>query len=305
MQHKTHPIYGFILLLLAQLMVGICIVASKKLVTHLSPVNILLIRFIIATAILWTAYLIVGKNRFAALKQLHAKDWIFITIEALCAGALFNLLLLIGLKHTSASVAGVITSALPAIVAIASIIFLKERISTRTLLCIIFAVLGLIVINAGGLSQFGGQSLLGELIIFLSLFPEATYYILSKMHKNKLHVFLVSAIMNSINIPCLLLFSLLRHQQLSFAVNIHQLALLLIVGIASALFYVFWFMGYDKVHGSAAGLSTAFMPISTLALAWLFLSETITTYQFIGMLLVILSIAINAGRRRPVTTTAT
>ena len=45
--------------------------------------------------------------------------------------------------------------------------------------------------------------------------------------------------------------------------------------------------------GTAAGLSTAFTPIATLLVAWIFLHETISMLQLAGMILVILSIVVN------------
>jgi len=282
--------------LLAQVMVGVCIVSSKALLVSLSPVVILTIRFIIAFLVLLTVHLIVSKEKFRGLKMLTRKDWIFIIAEAICAGTLFNILLLIGLKYTSASVAGMITSALPAIVAIASLIFLKERLTLTTLLCITLAVIGLVVINFHGLQADNSMHAFAGIIILIAILPEAAYYVLSKMHKNKLPVFLISALMNGINIPLFLLVALFGHYTFPSAISTTQLSLLAVAGLGSAFFYVFWFLGYDKVHGTAAGLSTAFMPIATLTIAWIFLSETISWLQFIGMVLVILSIVINARR---------
>ena len=224
------------------------------------------------------------------MRDLSRSTWVVIIVQALCAGAFFNLLLLLGMKFTSASMAGIITSALPAIVVIASIVFLKERLTRRAGLSIGLAILGLIIINARNLHLEQSDHFLGDMIILLSLIPEAAYYILSKLHQNKLPVFLVSALMNGINVPVFCLILIFHQHPISLNLHAFQCVLLLIVGIASALFYVFWFLGSRKVHSTAAGLTTAFMPIATLIIATLFLKETISNVQFIGMLLVILSI---------------
>ncbi|WP_267256215.1 EamA family transporter [Coxiella endosymbiont of Ornithodoros maritimus] len=75
-----------------------------------------------------------------------------------------------------------------------------------------------------------------------------------------------------------------------------QYILLFIVGITSALFYVFWFSGCNHVPSSLAGLITAFMPITTLGITYLFLVEKIRVLQLLGFWLVILSIVFNASR---------
>jgi len=288
---------GYLLLILAQLMVGICIVGSKALLQTIQPIIILTIRFIIGALFLFILHLLFDKEKIRPLKKLSRLDWIFIIAQAICAGALFNILLLMGLKYTSASVAGIITSALPAIVAIFSIIFLKERLTSHTAFCIGLAIAGLIIINAHSLHFDNSNHFFGDIIILISLIPEAAYYVLAKLHKNKLPIFLVSSLMNGINVPIFLFLAIFQH--LTFPANflMMQSFLLVIVGIGSAMFYVFWFLGCKRVHGTAAGLTTAFMPITTLIIAYVFLNERISISQLAGMFLVILSIIFNASKK--------
>nr|WP_230391087.1 DMT family transporter [Piscirickettsia salmonis] len=65
---------------------------------------------------------------------------------------------------------------------------------------------------------------------------------------------------------------------------------LLLSGVSSALFYLFWFKGAPAVDGTTSGLMTALMPIFTLLLSWFFLSEKISALQGFAMLLILLSI---------------
>ena len=146
---KNYFIQGIVLLILAQTMVGINIVTSKLLLSSIPILFLLAIRFALATVILlplhWLtpARKITVKKHFSSIQQ---KDWIFIFAQALSAGILFNCLMLLGLNYTDANVAGIITSALPAIIAIMSWLILGETISAKKSLCVGFATLGLIVI---------------------------------------------------------------------------------------------------------------------------------------------------------------
>ncbi len=285
---------SYVLLILAQLMVSVSIVGSKALLQTTPADIILTARFAIGCVILFLLHVVFSKDKFQSLKTLNGKDWFYILLQALCAGAFFNLLLLLGLKFTTASVAGIITSALPAVVAVFSIIFLKERITLFTSACIIFSILGLLIINMRGFVSGNTSRLIGDLLIFLSLLPEAGYYILVKFHKNKLPIFLVSALMNGINIPVFYVMVLITHDKFPPNFTGMQILLLFVLGVSSALFYVFWILGCRQVRASMAALTTAVMPIGTLFIAWLFLGESITLMQLIGMLLVILAIIINA-----------
>lgn len=225
------------------------------------------------------------------MEKLNKKDWQFIFAEALCAGVLFNFLMLLGLNYTDANVAGIIMSALPALIAVFSFAILKKKLSTKKCFAIALATLGLLVVSTNEFCHAQiKHSILGNLIIFLSLMPEAAYYILSKLHPNKLPIFLVAGLMNGINaillLPTLVLYSNWQIAHFSLL----QWTILGLVSIASGLFYVFWYAGSHKTEGVTASLSTALMPIATVIIAWVTLGEAINMIQLAGMGLVIASI---------------
>ena len=80
---------GYALLLLAQCMVGVCIVGSKSLLSETPPITILNIRFLIAFIFLLIIHLSFSKNKITPLRDLSARDWFFIVVQALCTGAFF------------------------------------------------------------------------------------------------------------------------------------------------------------------------------------------------------------------------
>jgi drug/metabolite transporter (DMT)-like permease len=284
-------------LMLAQLMVGINIVGSKYLLQYFPIIFIVLMRFSMASVFLLIMHWFIPSKSKVKLRDLNRRDWTYITVQAVCAGVLFNLLLMLGLNYTEASVAGIITSALPAIIAILSVLFLKERLTMFSILCIGFAILGLLIMNINNFSQSDMNNIIGDLIILLSLIPEATYYLLAKIYVSKLPLFLIATLMNAINVPFLIIAYALIHQG-EFHFSPFNLFILVSVGLASGFFYVFWFWGCKNIKGSVAGLFTAFMPVMTLLIAWICLGETISLVQFCGMLLVMLSVIFNAKRER-------
>ncbi len=76
--------------------------------------------------------------------------------------------------------------------------------------------------------------------------------------------------------------------------NLLNGVILIVIGLNSGLFYVFWSQGSQKVDGIMASLSTAAMPVATVILAWIILGERLTAMEFAGMSLVIFSIALYA-----------
>ncbi|WP_094092275.1 DMT family transporter [Legionella clemsonensis] len=299
MQKKAHWHRGLLFLILAQIMVGVNIVSSKVILSSIPLTFLLAMRFALATIILFPLHWLSSARKFSLryyFSQLNRRDWIFIFAQALSAGILFNCLMLLGLHYTDANVAGIITSTLPAIIAIMSWIILKEKIAAKQSLCIIFATIGLVIIAYDKLQgNHAIHSFFGDFIILFSLLPEATYYVLCKMHPNRLPVFITSALMNGIN-AALILPAGINHYFATPALDLNTWWILFILGLSSGLFYVFWYFGYQLVDGIMASLSTAVMPVATVLLAWIILNEQLTVLQCVGMSLVLLSIVIYAKK---------
>lgn len=286
-------------LILAQTMVGVNIVFSKYVLSSIPILFILTLRFALAAVILLPLHWLTPAKKipvYSYFAKLKRRDWLFILAQALTAGVLFNFLILWGLQYTDANVAGIITSALPAIIAIMSWVILGEKISGRKAVCVGFATLGLIVIACDKLIGIKVRhSFWGDALVLASLLPEATYYILSKMHVNSLPVFLISSLLNGIN-AILLAFCLAFTAWGDFSINSFNWFILIILGLNSGLFYVFWNFGCQKVDGVMASLSTAIMPLATVIIAWMVLGEQLTKGQLLGMSMIILSIAVYAKR---------
>jgi len=291
-------IKGALFLILAQTMVGINIVTSKFLLGHIPIMVMMFIRFALASLILLPLHWLSPAKKLSVkthFSVLGRRDWGFILAQALSAGLLFNSLILTGLNFTDANVAGIITSALPAIIALMSWLILGEKISAQKGLCVVFATLGLVIIACDKLKSGYSHSFLGDFLVLLSLLPEATYYILCKLYPNKLPIFLTSSLLNGIN-AVLLLPAMFFVNWSSFDISIHAWLILLLIGLGSGLFYVFWFIGSSRVDGIMASLSTAVMPVATVILAWIILGEQLSVLQFSGMSLVVLSIVLYARR---------
>jgi drug/metabolite transporter (DMT)-like permease len=223
--------------------------------------------------------------------HLTKMDWLVLLAKSLGAGLFFNLFMLWGLHFTNANSAGLITSLLPAIVVGLNVLFFKQKLNKQMLIAIMISVAGLILIN---LESFRGSStyeLLGNLLVFFSLLPEGLYYTLSKYYPIlKIPPVTNAILLNALNL--IFLYIILAFLPLSSwrLITWCDGLTLSFLGITTALFFLCWQRGVEQVDAGYAALATAFMPLSTVILAWVILGETLTTTKFIGMLLVILSI---------------
>ena len=288
---------GILWLSLAQIMVAVNIVMSKSLLSNLPVLIMMTIRFSIAAFVLIPLHWLSPDSKqpwhhyFTALNR---KDWIFLVAQALSAGVLFNCLMLTGLHATDANVAGIITSALPAMIALFSWLFLKEHITFKKSLCILLATLGLMIIALDKFTTVGEEhTFIGDAIVFISLIPEAGYYILTKIHTPKLPVFLMSSLLNAINAVILIPIAFAQHCDMSL-LGMNDWIILFILGVSAGLFYAFWLFGSQKVSGMLASLLTAIMPIATVLFAWIMLQEALNLHQTMGLAMVLLSIVMYA-----------
>lgn len=287
-------VFGFFMIILCQFSASVNVVGSKHLVADLGIFFLMETRFLIAAIVLFIAWLLVGKKnnpKYVKVKSLDRKDWILLILQALCAGAFFNLLLLLGMRYTSANNAAIITSAIPAMVALLSVFVLKQVLTRYKTICIVFATLGLFIINGSKLN-FGGSmtAFMGDILIVIAIIPESFYYVLSKVRTIKLPVLLLSSLINAINAIFMLPFVIIFSHDMPTHISNLDIFLLLLVGIASGVFYIGWAKGSQYVDGATAGIMTALMPIFAIILSVIFLGEYIGLVQIIGMVLILASI---------------
>ena len=123
------------------LLVGSNVGVGKSIVAFIPVSLFALLRFVIAIAVLWPLL------RPSKMKRVQRGEWGNLFLQALFGTFMFTLLMLNGVQRTSAVAAGVITSTIPAVVALFSWFFLKERPNGRALVSIALAIIGVVVIN--------------------------------------------------------------------------------------------------------------------------------------------------------------
>lgn len=283
---------SYIFLFLSQAMVSVNIVASKSIIDDFPIFLLLEARFIFAT--FFMALTIAAKPKMlCSLKELSRSDWWLLFFQGLTAGFLFNMFLLSGLHYTSASVASVIASTLPAIIAVLSFLVLKETLSKSKYLSILFAIMGVIIINIAKPFD-NSNNIFGDFIILIALLPEAAYYILVKIRVIKIPIILQSCILNCINMLLLLPIAIITTDKSAFdTIHLSDWFIVAIIGIASALFFSFWSKGCKNISGSNCALMTATMPISTILIAMVFLGEKLVWLQWIGVIFILLAIVVS------------
>jgi drug/metabolite transporter (DMT)-like permease len=300
---KQNLMISIMFVVLAQLITGVNITTSKYLIESLPILFLVESRFIIAVFSLGAIFIFASKTHkqreYLSIKSFSKKQWLVLIGQALGGGAFFNLLMMWGVKYTSASMAGVITSSLPAMVIIFMFFMLGIKLTRRKLICVGLAVAGLFIININGVMQpkISAMNLVGDLIIFLAMVPEAMYYVLSKALPLNIKPLTASIMINIINAILLIPFLFFLHYGFLSQLSLFEWSLIFLLGITSGLFYLFWSKGCEVIDASTSGMITALMPVFTLILSWLFLNEIISLVQMLAMLLIIASIFVGNWKK--------
>ena len=279
--HLNRPAaYGFLFAGMA--VVGSYVALSKPL-TAVIPIFLLAtLRFGIAAVVMlpWT-FTRAGEEP----PSPHA--WRQLFLQSFFGNFLFSICMLNGVALTSASAAGIIMSTLPAVVAVMSALFLRERLSPRAILAVLLAVAGIGVLQftrAGAEAGASDHVTLGNLLVFASVCCEATYVILGKRLTASLSAMRISALINLFGLALILPFGLWQMQRFDFgALHLESWELLAYYAIAaSTLSTWLWLSGLKHVPANHAGVFTVALPLASTAIAVGFLGETLTTGHLVA-----------------------
>jgi drug/metabolite transporter (DMT)-like permease len=283
-----------LLLIAAMLLVGSNVGIGKSIVAFVPVPLFALLRFVIALAVLWPLL------RWSKMKRVARGEWLNLFLQAFFGTFGFTLLMLNGVARTSAVAAGVITSTIPAVVALFAWIFLKEKPGPRALASIGLAIAGVLVINVAQAGDAGASSLPGNLMVLGAVCCESLYVILSRRLTQTLPAIDICAYTHAIGLLLMLPLgatSLAHFDWTSVAWS--TWALVLWYGLSASIFsFWLWMKGIRHVDGSLAGVFCAVLPVAAALYGIAFLDERPTLAHGIALACVVTGIALASLKAR-------
>ncbi|AJX00254.1 hypothetical protein BM43_322 [Burkholderia gladioli] len=296
--------YAFILIL-SMLLVGSNVGIGKTIVVVVPVAILATLRFVIANAVLWPLW------RPSKMRTVKRAEWLNLFLQALFGTFLFTLLMLTGVQRTSAVAAGVITSTIPAVVALFAWIFLRERPDGRALLSIALAIVGVVAINlanghAPGAASAAGSSLAGNLLILGAVCCESFYVILSRRLTETLRPLDICAYTHLFGMLLMLPLGLLALPHFDYAaVPAGTWALVVWYALSASIFsFCLWMIGIRHVPGSLAGVFSAVLPIAAAVYGIAFLGERPTLAHGFALACVVTGILLASLKPRGTPTAA-
>jgi drug/metabolite transporter (DMT)-like permease len=231
-------------------------------------------------------------------------------LESFLGNFLFSICMLFGVSMTTAVAAGVVMSSIPAVVAVLSWLFLRERIGWRSTAGIACAAIGIGLfslqkthsgVSAATAGPLGiSKAVLGNLLVFAAVICEASYVVIGKRLTEGLGPKRISAIINLWGFALVTPMGLWAAWTFDFAsVSLPVWGLLVFYALAASVWTVWlWMTGLKTVPASQAGVFTVMLPISAAIIGVLFMGERLTVLQGVafGIALLGLVLATLPGR---------
>ncbi len=227
-------------------------------------------------------------------------------LESFLGNFLFSICMLYGVSLSGAVAAGVIMAAIPAVVAVLSWVFLRERISLRVGLAVGCAVLGIALVSLSKteLPAPATQGLepdlasnsrgLGNLLLMCAVFCEAAYAVIGKRLTGVLGAKRITALINLWGFVLVTPMGLWLAWHFDFAAVTPGIWLLLLFyALAASVWTVWlWMTGLKGVPASRAGVFTVMLPISAALVGVLVLGETMGAAQFAAFALALAGVVL-------------
>ncbi|MEO8839646.1 MAG: DMT family transporter [Herbaspirillum sp.] len=231
----------------------------------------------------------------------HTKRLVF--LESFFGNFLFTICMIFGVSMTSAVSAGIIMSAIPAVVALMSWIFLKERIGWRVWAAVACGALGiaLLALTRSGnitpdhllLDGTGkSQVWLGDLLVFAAVLCEASYSIIGKKLTAALSPRRICAIINLWGFILTTPMGLYLALRFDFAPVKAEIWLLLVFyALAASVWSVWlWMTGLKTIPAAQAGVFSVMLPISAVLVGVLLLGEKLAEIQVVALAIALLGV---------------
>lgn len=225
-------------------------------------------------------------------------------LESFVGNFLFSIAMLFGVSMTTAVSAGVIMSTIPAVVALMSWAFLKERIGLRVWAAIACGVLGIAVLalsknelnheHSRGLeaSFANGNVLWGNILVFVAVLCEAAYAVIGKKLTGVLPPKRIAALINLWGFVLMTPMGLYVAWHFEFTTVTPSLWLLLVFyALAASVWTVWlWMTGLQTVPAARAGVFSVMLPISAAVVGVLALGESLGGMELLAFGIALLGV---------------
>jgi len=283
----VHP---YILLILVALFWAGNVVLGRGVSGAIPPITLNVLRWAIALALL----LPIAWPQLAGKGQIVRKHFVELVLLAVPSIAIYNTFIYIGTRSTTATNAGLIVGTMPIAILVLGYLAREERLTARRVAGIAISFAGVLSLITKGTSALIHELSFssGDVFIIAAVISWAAYSILLRRFSIPLGGFALLAVLSAIGLALCIPFcvwELLHGERIHWSTG--TLAAIIYVGIfPSVIATIFWNAAVAQVGAGTSGIFTNLIPIFSLILAVILLSESINAFQLAGMGLIFMAI---------------
>ena len=257
----------------------------------LTPAQIFTLRFIIAYVLLLAFSLLRPGHRWLCSGK---RDELLMVALGVTGGSLYFLAENEALNYTTTTNTSLIVCSCPLFTTLLAVLFYKgERLTSTTLLGMLLAVCGLVLVVMNGHFVLH-LSPIGDTLAFVACLCWAAYSVLIIAANKRYDAVFITRKVFFYGLLTMIPYYLIRPEELSFSSifplpsSISPLLNLLYLGVvASMLCFLVWTWVMNKLGAVIATNWVYLNPVSTIFFAWWLLSEPITPWFLLGTVLIL------------------
>jgi len=286
---KNFSFIGILSLIFAMFIWASSFIATKSAMNDVGPFTVIFLRMIIAS--LCFVYFIKDFLKY----EFSKKDIKLILLLALLEPCLYFVFEAKALQFTTASQAGMITSLMPILTAMAAGYFLKEIITKQLITGSLIAMSGAIWLSLQAITTIDSPNpLLGNFLEFLAMACAAGYTITARYLSDKYSALFMTAIQVFIGAVFFTPLFLYEYFTTNVVITVDAFLWIAYLGIVVTLAgYGLYNYALTKIEASKAAIFVYLIPVFTLILAFFILDEKLSIFEFIACFIILFGVFIS------------
>ena len=289
----NRQVRAYIFLALAMSIAGSAVVVGKYMVSAM-PVFLAAELGILTSLMFLLPPVLLGRQK---RERLDRKTHLILLLQALCGVVLYRICIFQGLRYTSASAGGLISSAAPVFIVLMAFFLLREKMTGKRAAGAGCVCVGILAVNLYPFLTDSFQAVSafkGNCLVLAAVVCEAAFSVMSKVGCKPMSALFRTTMVTLYACVCLLPFSL--HEALGYDFGSMDATTFFSIGyygfFVSFLSYVLWFKGIECVPAGIAASFTGFVPLSCIFLSWAILNEQMNSSHYAGLLFLLTGIGL-------------
>jgi len=292
---KTTDLKAKFILLAAMIIWSTSFIALKATFRTYDPMFVIWGRQILASIL----FLFVIRHLWRSC-EYRKGDYKLLLLMATFEPCFYFLFEAMAITNTTASQAGILTSTLPILVAIAAFFTLKEKTTPLTWLGFLIAVTGAAILSIySEVTESAPNPILGNFLEFCAMVCAAGYTISLKKLSERYNPFFLTAFQCFVGSVFFFPFIFIKGRDfpsefvLYPALGIVYLGIIVTIGA-----YGLYSMGISRVKASTAAAFVNLIPVFTMFFGWILLDEKMNIVQYFGCGLIFTGVYLSQRRRK-------